>query len=200
VPTLMNRRSSIPIAGLLAGCTLIFASRASLAVENAVKIDFARDIRPLFAKHCFHCHGSKEEEGGLRLDRRQRVLDGGASGPALVPGKSAESFIYQFITGRNEDKVVMPPKGRGERLNDAECELVRHWIDQGAPWPDDADYDAAPTSRRAVPRNAEAPLPINSHDGLMQSTPAETCFRSPALRTRGMRLGWACHRLCWRGQ
>jgi mono/diheme cytochrome c family protein len=98
-------------------------------------VDFARDIRPIFARHCFECHGPKEEEGGLRLDERKRVLEGGASGPALVPGKSAESLIYQFITGKNEDKVIMPPKGRGERLSDAQCELVRRWIDAGAPWP-----------------------------------------------------------------
>ena len=73
-------------------------------------VDFIRDIRPLFATHCFRCHGPDEEEGGLRLDLQQRVLQGGTIGPALVPGNAADSLIYQFITGRNEDKILMPPE------------------------------------------------------------------------------------------
>jgi len=101
-------------------------------------LDYARDVRPIFAKHCFRCHGPKEEEGGLRLDDRKRALEGGVSGAlAIVPGKSAESLVWQFITGRNEDKIVMPPKDQGSRLTAEQCETIRRWIDAGAPWPED---------------------------------------------------------------
>ena len=54
-------------------------------------IDFARDIRTLFAKHCFSCHGPESEESGLRLDARERALAGGDYGPAIVKGKSDKS-------------------------------------------------------------------------------------------------------------
>ena len=136
----------------------MFVAANLRAAEPAV--DFARDIRPIFAKHCFECHGPKEEEGGLRLDERKRVLEGGTSGPALVPGKSADSLIYQFITGKNEDKVIMPPKGRGERLSDAQCELVRRWIDAGAPWPEGAGPSRALPAGKGHPvhcRCAQSP-------------------------------------------
>ena len=111
---------------------------SSTAAGADTPIDYARDVRPIFAKHCFRCHGPKEEEGGLRLDNRKRALEGGTSGPlAIVPGKAAESLVWQFITGRNEDKIVMPPKDQGSRLTAAQCEIIRRWIDAGAPWPED---------------------------------------------------------------
>jgi mono/diheme cytochrome c family protein len=133
IPCALSRRTlaSLGIAAML------FAGRSAWAKQPAdAKVDFARDIRPIFARHCFKCHGSDEEEGGLRLDERKRALEGGASGPPLVPGKSGDSLIYQFITGRNEDKIIMPPKGKGQRLSAEQCELVRRWIDQGAVWPE----------------------------------------------------------------
>ncbi len=73
----------------------------------------------------------------MRLDLRDRALKGGTSGAALVVGKPAESLIYQFVTGDNDDRIIMPPKGRGQRLSQAECEAVRRWIAAGAPWPDE---------------------------------------------------------------
>jgi mono/diheme cytochrome c family protein len=120
-----------------------------MAAETApAPIDFARDIRPLFAKHCHACHGPKEEEGGLRLDLRSRAMEGGASGPPLVKGRAADSLLYQFVTGKNEDKILMPPKGQGERLDEADCERIRRWIDEGAVWPDDVagGADAVPAA------------------------------------------------------
>jgi mono/diheme cytochrome c family protein len=125
---------------LVIACLAICLAWVALATRAeppaAAKIDFTRDIHPIFANHCFKCHGPDEEEGGLRLDIRQRALTGGSSGPSLVPGKRAESLIYQFVTGRNDDKIIMPPKGKGQRLSPTQCEIVGRWIDDGAPWPE----------------------------------------------------------------
>ncbi len=55
----------------------------------------------------------------------------------MVKGRAADSLLYQFVTGKNEDKILMPPKGKGEPLGEADCELIRRWIDEGAVWPDD---------------------------------------------------------------
>jgi mono/diheme cytochrome c family protein len=123
----------------LVGFAMLVSSVAAVAGSQAkTNVELARDVRAIFERNCFKCHGAKEEEGGLRLDLRQRVLKGGTSGPALVPGKPAESLIYQFVTGENDDKIIMPPKGRGQRLSEADCETLRSWIEAGAPWPDDA--------------------------------------------------------------
>lgn len=118
----------------LVGLALLLFIAVAARGSEPKAVDYSRDIKPLLAAHCFACHGPKEEEGGLRLDVRERVLKGGMSGPALVVGKPDASLIYQFITGRNEDKIIMPPKDKGRRLSDAECELIRRWIEQGARW------------------------------------------------------------------
>ncbi|HEX3726442.1 MAG TPA: c-type cytochrome domain-containing protein [Pirellulales bacterium] len=145
-------------------------------------VDYDRQIRPIFAAHCFRCHGPKEEEGGLRLDLRNRALEGGVSGPALAQGKPAESLIYQFVTGRNEDQIVMPPKGRGQRLSDAQCELIRRWITEGAPW---GTADAAMSPARRAPA-VEAPAPAVART-------QEAVVRCPAGGSRwARRVGPLC--------
>src|SRR5881392_1330842 len=51
-------------------------------------IDFAKDIQPIFAGHCYDCHGPKKQEAQFRLDSKAVALQGGELGPAIVPGKS----------------------------------------------------------------------------------------------------------------
>ncbi len=97
--------------------------------------DFARDIRPLLAQHCFKCHGPEKQLSGYRLDVRARAVAGGeASEAAIVPGKPTESPLLARIAIQDES-VRMPPEG--ERLAPREIELVRNWISAGAVWPDE---------------------------------------------------------------
>ena len=98
-------------------------------------MDFNRDIRPLFEKHCYKCHGPEKQKNGFRLDSKQDMLRGGDSGPALLPGRSAESLLIHYVSGLDE-KTVMPPKG--ERLTASQVGLLRAWIDQGARWPENS--------------------------------------------------------------
>src|SRR5688572_13961196 len=87
---------------------------ADSPVAPAAPVDYVRDVRPIFQKHCYDCHGPEEREHGLRLDRKADALVGGDSGPALVAGKSAESLLVRYVSGL-DPKIVMPPKG--ERLS-----------------------------------------------------------------------------------
>ena len=59
------------------------------------------------------------------------LLKGGDSGPAVLPGKSAESLLIALVQGVDPDNV-MPRKG--SRLTPEQIGLLRAWIDQGAPW------------------------------------------------------------------
>jgi mono/diheme cytochrome c family protein len=102
------------------------------------KIDFARDIQPIFAKHCYSCHGPESEESGFRLDARERALAGGDYGPAIVKGKSDKSPLAMRIAGLGDDER-MPPDGGGKPLSTEQVALLRAWIDQGAFWPDAAN-------------------------------------------------------------
>ncbi len=101
------------------------------AVER--KIDFARDIQPIFKTHCSGCHGAKKQESSYRLDVKQTALAGGDFGdPAIIPGNSADSPLIKYVSGDDPD-MLMPPEG--EKLKPQEIALLRAWIDQGAVWP-----------------------------------------------------------------
>jgi mono/diheme cytochrome c family protein len=106
------------------------------AIPPAAKreVDFIKDVQPLFKEHCYKCHGSSRQEGGLRLDRRDDALNGGDGGPVFVTGKSEESKLIKYVAAVDPD-VVMPPEG--DKLSDEQIGLLRAWIDQGAKWPKD---------------------------------------------------------------
>ncbi len=97
------------------------------------KIEFARDVQPIFARHCLSCHNSVKQEAGFRLDRGELAVLGGDSGKAFLPGKSGESRLIHYVAATDSEKV-MPPDG--ERLSSVEIEVLRAWIDQGAKWPE----------------------------------------------------------------
>ncbi|HVJ81277.1 MAG TPA: DUF1549 domain-containing protein, partial [Planctomycetia bacterium] len=100
----------------------------------AEPVDFVRDVQPIFANHCYSCHGPKRQESAFRLDLRADALKGGDGGAAISPGKAAESPLLQHVAGK--DGYFMPPKG--ERLTGKQVGILRRWIDDGAVWPDEA--------------------------------------------------------------
>ena len=121
--------------GLLASLVvsgLLFADEPVSASKSNNPIDFARDIRPLFEKRCYKCHGVEKQKGGLRLDDKTAAFLGGDSGKVIQPERSAESLLFRFVAGFDPD-TVMPPKG--DRLKPAEVKKIKEWIDSGAPWP-----------------------------------------------------------------
>ena len=120
------------LPAFLAGALLLAAALPAVPAP----VDFQRDIQPLLAARCAECHGDKKDKGGVRFDRRRTVFQGGDSGHALVlPGRPAESPLLQRVTSADPNEV-MPPKG--DRLTDAQVGLLRRWIEEGAPWPEDA--------------------------------------------------------------
>src|SRR5687768_9658992 len=70
------------------------AAADPLAAREAVNF-FETSVRPLLAANCYECHGPDKQKGGLRLDSRAAIVRGGEIGPALVPGKPAESAIVR---------------------------------------------------------------------------------------------------------
>lgn len=98
------------------------------------EVDFAKDIKPIFADRCLKCHGPEKQESGFRLDRKADALEGGKSGPAIEVGKSADSLLIRYVAGTDAD-IIMPPQG--ERLTKDQISLLRGWIDQGAKWADE---------------------------------------------------------------
>src|SRR3954465_15522928 len=100
----------------------------SLEVEGAAP-DFAREVRPIFERHCLKCHGPEKQKGGLRYDLKEGAFKIGESGErAIVPGHASESRMIKLVASQKEDEW-MPPKG--ERLTAAEIEVLKRWIDAG---------------------------------------------------------------------
>ncbi len=96
-------------------------------------IDFDRDVRPILSRSCSECHGAAIAEADLRLDTRERILAGGASGPVVVAGNADASVLYQRVV--SSDPAVRMPWYK-EPLSAAEIGVLRRWIEEGAPVPD----------------------------------------------------------------
>ncbi|HEY0550523.1 MAG TPA: c-type cytochrome domain-containing protein, partial [Verrucomicrobiae bacterium] len=93
-------------------CTLAAALRAAeLPPPAARPIDFVKDVQPLLAKNCYECHGEKKQKAELRWDVKGAAIKGGEHGPAIVPGKSAESLMIQLVAGLKGADMRMPAKG-----------------------------------------------------------------------------------------
>jgi hypothetical protein len=110
---------------------------------------FESKIRPVLVKYCFECHSSQAARvrGGLLLDSREALLQGGDKGPAVVPGKPEQSLLIQAL---RHDGLKMPPK---VRLPDAVAEDFARWVAMGAPDPRDK---AAASYHRMTPEEAKA--------------------------------------------
>src|SRR5258708_3699045 len=88
------------------------SSGKDLGGSSRGKVDFARDIRPIFSENCYQCHGPDEKarKAKLRLDTKEgafRVKDGKA---VIVPGKGSESELINRVTNKDPDEIMPPPK------------------------------------------------------------------------------------------
>lgn len=94
---------------------------------------FESKIRPTLVNSCLRCHGELKASGELRVDSRDALLKGGESGPAIVPGKPAESRLIRAIE-RHDDVSAMPPE-KEKALRPEQVAAFVSWIKDGAVWP-----------------------------------------------------------------
>lgn len=98
---------------------------------------FENEIRPLLVKHCYECHSDEKKlEGELRVNGRAALLHGGASGPAVVPGRPKESLMIEAVQYRS---LEMPPNGK---LPQSDIDKLVRWVEMGLPWPKEETADA----------------------------------------------------------
>lgn len=154
----------------------------SLTLGDGAAISFDREIRPLLSDRCFECHGpdANSREAGLRLDEREGLLGSADGRGVVVPGAPDDSVLFQRITA--EDPLErMPPTSSRHELLDEEVDLLRRWIEQGAPWEGHwAWTPPAPRGPAAVDAVLEARL---AEEGLQPRTATD-------LRTLVRRLSW----------
>jgi len=123
---------------------------SKLPPPSTARVDFLRDVQPIFSDRCLKCHGPQKPKSGFRMDSRDMMLKGGENGVAVVPGQSAKSPLIHYVA-RLVPEMEMPPAGKGEPLTTEQIAVLRAWIDQGAAWGGDTVaktvVDASPTVR-----------------------------------------------------
>lgn len=129
----------------------------------AQQIDFDRDIRPILASRCFHCHGPDENtrEADLRLDLRQGTFEDRGGYAAVVAGDPEASELVRRIVSEDEAEVMPPPEAKLS-LTDVEKQKLRQWIDEGATW--DQHWSFVTPARPSPPEVRLRDWPINAVD------------------------------------
>ncbi len=118
----MNTRRALQTSAfLLFGLALLPLFVAS----SQTKLDFGRDIQPIFAAHCASCHGNKKQESNLRLD------DKASAWRVIAPGRSQDSRLVQRLLGLNGEPRM--PLNHAALPAD-QIGLIKRWIDEGAQW------------------------------------------------------------------
>ncbi len=115
---------------------LSFALVTAFADRAAGQVRFMEDVKPILEFSCVSCHQDGNAKGGLRLDNKASAFKGGGSGKTIVIGKSGESKLYTLTILEADHDDLMPPQKKGGPLPKAQTEILKNWIDSGAPWPD----------------------------------------------------------------
>src|SRR5438046_1293127 len=147
----------IAVAVALAG----FTNHPSRAED---KVDFARQIRPIFEQNCVKCHGPEKQKAKMRLDSKEAAMKGGKDGVILVAGNAEKSEIYRRITLPKGNDDIMP--NEGDPLTKEQTDLIRDWINQGADWPETA------VAKQSEPSNPLAGLPADFKPGANEAKAA----------------------------
>ncbi|MBI1313935.1 DUF1553 domain-containing protein [bacterium] len=134
--------------------------------KPAEAVDFARDVLPILKARCIECHGAEEPESGLHLLSKAALLRGGDSGePAVIVGKSSESYLLKVVSG-DEPDVRMPPEGA--LLTKDEIARLKRWIDQGLAMPGFDGDNGRPTTDHWSFQPVKRPRIPVSEDGVIR--------------------------------
>jgi WD40 repeat protein len=118
------------IVMLIGACVLMWITERGAAQSHQPPVapDFDRDILPIIETHCLRCHSAAAQKGGLVMDTREDLMEGGENGAVLTPGNGQASRLIKMVQG--ELKPTMPEKGAP--LTTEDIATIRAWIDAGA--------------------------------------------------------------------
>jgi hypothetical protein len=186
---LLPRRAVFVLAGLGVFAGPAAAQSPAPKAGAPPAINFSRQIRPILSENCFACHGpdNKARKARLRFDTKEGALRKLRSGGfAILPGKASASELIARVTAADPSEH-MPPARSGKKLTTEQIDLLRHWIDQGAPWSE--HWAFVPPLKPALPPVKNAAWPRNEIDFFILSrlekenlTPAPEADRSTLIR------------------
>ncbi len=112
---------------LFLSCLAFFACFVVKSSAEESPVSYARDVFPFLEEQCLACHDDGFETSELSLADVPAMIKGGRRGPAVVPGKSDESLMIQYLTGERQPQ--MPPE---TSIPLDQVAMLRRWIDEGA--------------------------------------------------------------------
>jgi mono/diheme cytochrome c family protein len=126
---------------------ILFLAGAACAARGgaaaAAEADVTARAMAVLNENCVACHVPAKHKGDLVLTSRETALKGGKDGPALVPGKAAESRLLKLVAPGGDPH--MPPKGQ---LAAEDVAALRAWVEAGAAWDEAALTNASPARDR----------------------------------------------------
>jgi len=154
-----------------------FCALTTVLPVFAASPDFREDIQPILESHCVRCHAESKVKGGLRMDTYEKIMEGGDTADAIVPGKPEESELLIRVHLRPIDEGVMPDEG--QMLKHEELELLDAWVKAGAHWPKGITLtEKKPLKPKRVAMPSKAPDSVNEAaemlDDLMKRENADT--------------------------
>ncbi len=157
-------KGRLNLAAAVVSLSISAAAQAG-AAATVPTVDFDRDVRPILSERCFTCHGPDDgtRVNTLRFDLEDAAFEPLASGGfAILRGNPQESVLLDRVT--SDDPVRrMPPSYKGfDKLPDSEVEVLRSWIEQGAPWAQ--HWSFVPPTRPQPPPVEHADLVRNEID------------------------------------
>src|SRR5687768_7493892 len=142
--------ASAALTALVSAASL--GARAQSAPASPAPLSFNRDIQPILSNNCFACHGPDENkrETKFHFDTKE----GAFLKPGVIePGNAAGSLLIEMVTHPDPEQR-MPPLESGHTLTEAQIDLLRRWIDDGARWDTHWAYTAPVRPEPPEPRKA----------------------------------------------
>jgi hypothetical protein len=128
--------------------SLVFPALAC-AVDSPGVEHFEKHVRPILVEKCLSCHAGEKSKGGLKLDTRQAILNGGQNGAVVTPGKAMSSRLIEAVRHIDDD-LKMPPSGK---LTEREIAALEKWVELGLPWPEKVSLAAPDAMARAAAKH-----------------------------------------------
>lgn len=128
----------------------------SAKLDRKTPVDYEKEIKPIFAAKCTVCHAGKITEGDFELSTLAKAMKGGKKGPAIVPGKPADSLL--FLMSSHRKKPIMPPKTEDNPLTPGEVAIIERWITEGAKGSAEAEIKTRPAVALSVPAASVVPV------------------------------------------
>jgi hypothetical protein len=171
----------MPMRLVIAQRCLIFIAvlRFAQPLPAAEKVDYLRDIKPIFKKHCYACHGALKQEAAFRADTADAVRRGGDSGPAIEPGSVTASHLLDRLSATDE-ATRMPRESLP--LAASEIAAIAAWIEQGAEGVAGEQPEADPRDHWAFRRAVRPDIPQVDSSPLMIRNPIDAFIAAEQRR------------------